>query len=941
MVSEGRRLTRAALALLGAAITTLLLLPVPGAAQTTLPQLPQVFLDTTYVSPTGSVINVAAGGDFQAALNAAQPGSVIVLQAGATFTGNFALPANAGPGWIYIVSSALASIPEGTRVTPAQAALMPKIVTPNSSSAITSGGGSKLYRLAGLEITGTLTNTGSVQYNLVMFGGQSNHDFVLDRSYIHGQQYGNYKRGVELEAARVAIIDSWIDDIHVDADEAQGIISWNGPGPYKIVNNTVRAAAINILFGPSGGTIASDIEIRGNTLEKPWSWRVGDPSFAGQHWTVKNILELKNARRVLIDGNLLRNCWVDPQAAFGQQGANAFVLTARNQWGTCSWCPVEDVTITNNISQHVGRGIGIANLGGSVMQRILVRNNLWLDVSASLNDGIVFMSYSDNDITIDHNTAFQGGAAIWTSGGGPFAFTNNLQYVGGGIQGGSSPSTNTHNVEIGGPGNFPTVGNFFPSLTAVGFVDFAGGNYALAAASPYRMAATDGTDIGVDFNALNAATACTLSGACGDPLPPPSPPPPPPPTTAVSLSPSSGAFASVAVGTTSAESDVWVTNTGTTGVSVSSIAVSPPFALSSTDCFPTSTWNGIMAPGTHCNAWVVFAPVASGSATGTLKVIAAGTSNAATLSGAGTTPPASPAVSVSPTSATVASSGTQQFTATVTGTTSTAVTWTASLGTISSTGLYTAPTVSANTTAPTVSANTTATVTATSVSAPTPSATVSVAITDPPPPSGSFSLSPTSVSFGSVNIGTTSAEIDVWVTNTGTTGVSVSGITVSGPFALSRTDCSPTSTWNGVMAPSTHCNVYVVFAPATSGSATGTLTVTAAGTSSAVALSGTGTGSGVTDVTAPVISAGTSSSTTSSSTTIGWTTNEASDTQVEYGLTTAYGNTTSLKTSLVTSHSQALSGLARNTWYHYRVKSRDAAGNPAVSGDFTFKTKTR
>src|SRR2546427_1023334 len=143
------------------------------------------------------------------------------------------------------------------------------------------------------------------------------------------------------------------------------------------------------------------------------------------------------------------------------------------------------------------------------------------------------------------------------------------------------------------------------------------------------------------------------------------------------------------------------------------------------------------------------------------------------------------------------------------------------------------------------------------------------------------------------------------------------------------------------MAPSTHCNVYVVFAPATSGSATGTLTVTAAGTSSAVALSGTGTGSGVTDVTAPVISAVTSSSITSSSATIGWTTNEASDTQVEYGLTTAYGNTTSLQTSLVTSHSQALSGLARNTWYHYRVKSRDAAGNLAVSGDFTFKTKTR
>jgi len=93
------------------------------------------------------------------------------------------------------------------------------------------------------------------------------------------------------------------------------------------------------------------------------------------------------------------------------------------------------------------------------------------------------------------------------------------------------------------------------------------------------------------------------------------------------------------------------------------------------------------------------------------------------------------------------------------------------------------------------------------------------------------------------------------------------------------------------------------------------------------------------DVTVAVISGLTASSITSSSATILWTTNEPSDTQVEYGVTTAYGSVTSLKTSLVTSHSQALSGLAPRTWYHYRVKSQDAAGNLAVSGDFTFKTK--
>src|SRR6185312_5799104 len=57
--------------------------------------------------------------------------------------------------------------------------------------------------------------------------------------------------------------------------------------------------------------------------------------------------------------------------------------------------------------------------------------------------------------------------------------------------------------------------------------------------------------------------------------------------------------------------------------------------------------------------------------------------------------------------------------------------------------------------------------------------------------------------------------------------------------------------------------------------------------------------------------------------TIAWTTNEAADSQVEYGPTTAYGSSTTLDTSLVTGHSQALSGLSPGTLHHYRVKSRD------------------
>ena len=92
------------------------------------------------------------------------------------------------------------------------------------------------------------------------------------------------------------------------------------------------------------------------------------------------------------------------------------------------------------------------------------------------------------------------------------------------------------------------------------------------------------------------------------------------------------------------------------------------------------------------------------------------------------------------------------------------------------------------------------------------------------------------------------------------------------------------------------------------------------------------------DTTPPAISAVADSGITSSGATITWTADEAATSQVEYGLTTSYGSTTTADTSLVTSHSVSLSGLSTATPYHYRVKSKDASDNEAVSGDYTFTT---
>ena len=93
-----------------------------------------------------------------------------------------------------------------------------------------------------------------------------------------------------------------------------------------------------------------------------------------------------------------------------------------------------------------------------------------------------------------------------------------------------------------------------------------------------------------------------------------------------------------------------------------------------------------------------------------------------------------------------------------------------------------------------------------------------------------------------------------------------------------------------------------------------------------------------TDTTPPVISAVSTSNITTTGATVTWTTNEAADSQVEYGITAAYGQTTSLNPTFLTAHSVAISGLSSNTTYHFMAKSRDGSGNLSTSGDVTFTT---
>lgn len=514
--------------------------PLPTASDPDVGQkLPQAQVDVSWPKLDGKTIAVHAGGDLQSAINAAQAGDTIAIDPGATFTGPFHLPAKTGSGWIVIESAALAKLPaSGVRVSPSDAASMPKILTPTAGNAFVTDPDAQNYRLVGLEIAPADPSTTGI-YDMVLAGDPNQttldhvaHGIVFDRIYLHGTTTASIKRGIQLAGASVAVVDSWISDIHVVGQDSQAIGSFNGPGPYLIENNHLEASTENVLFGGSDPTvpnlIPSDIEIIGNHFYKPLTWKSDDPSYAGTAWAVKNLLELKNAQRVLAACNVLEHVWTMGQVGF------AVLFTPRNQGGTAPWSNVQDVTFVHNIIRDAGSTINVLgtdndNPSGQ-LQRVLVQDNLAYDIDGTAWDGAgIFLEVGAGaeSLKVDHNTVLQSGNVISAYGTAEtgFVFTNNLTpHNAYGVIGDSHAPGNdsiqtflpsatfTHNALVALPSGMSATsyppGNLFPaSLAAVEFVDMAMDDYRLQATSPLHDAATDGTDVGANVAGIEKATA--------------------------------------------------------------------------------------------------------------------------------------------------------------------------------------------------------------------------------------------------------------------------------------------------------------------------------------------------------------------------------------------------------------------------------------------------
>lgn len=516
----------------------------PNGAQN--PTAPLIFT-SPYQAQGGSTIVVNSGGDLQAAINAAQLGDKIVLEAGATWVGNYTLPAKSGSGWVYIESSALGSLPAaGTRVTLANAGAMPNIVTVAPGPGWDTDVSAHHYRFVGIHFKAATTGfsytpfqIGShysgapVENNLTLLPKY----FSFDRCIFSGDATQYCTRGIIVGCSYFSAEDCSFYNFRNVGQDTQAIAGWTTPGPIRIINCYLEGAGENILFGGNDSAIAAfdpaDIEIRDCHLFKPLAWK-------GTSLVVKNLFELKNARRALVINNLMENHWANQ----GQSGASV-LFTIRNQDGDNPTASIEDVEFTRNRVVNSSGGFNIYasdNINPSDnMKRLKIHQNIVNVNGKDLNDAYgltqraVQIGQGDTnktslDLVLDHNTfvieSLATSNSMYLGAGAALHSRTNIRNnlfeavtfgVGADSQAEGTAALNSAlatgysfegNALVGRSAGQHPAGNFFPAdRAAVGFTAYAAeakGDYTITSGSPLKNAATDGSDVGADNSIVRA-----------------------------------------------------------------------------------------------------------------------------------------------------------------------------------------------------------------------------------------------------------------------------------------------------------------------------------------------------------------------------------------------------------------------------------------------------
>jgi len=512
--------------------------------------LPRATVDVRYVPPTGKTIRVDAGDNLQSALNRAKPGDLVQLASGATFVGNFVLPTKAcGEAPITLRTDVADSLlpPAGQRITSAHAPRLATIATRNTLPALRTENPTCGWWIMALEITASPDlKASTLNYGLMLLGDggwKAGGDtqtrlarvpsrIILDRVFLHGQPGTNTQRCLALNAAEVAVVNSWLADCHAKGFDSQAIEGWNGPGPFLIENNFLAGAGENVMFGGADpgipNLIPSDITIRRNHFYK-------DPAWKGS-WTVKNLFELKNAQRVLVEGNVFENNWADAQSGM----AIVIKSATGNQNGQANWQGTTDVTFRYNLIRNSPRGFNVQATDGPTdrhVARVRAEHNLFENIGSYNGTGqdgwLLLLTHDLRDVSIRHNTFVHnvkdfGIALVMDYGNGRarnLTITDNILTSPAGyavFYSGTKVGVESLRAMAGDSWTFernvvagvdpeyapwhPAKNWYPPAIAGIAFVDPVGGDYRLSAKSDYKGRGKSGSDPGASMARLREET---------------------------------------------------------------------------------------------------------------------------------------------------------------------------------------------------------------------------------------------------------------------------------------------------------------------------------------------------------------------------------------------------------------------------------------------------
>jgi hypothetical protein len=191
-------------------------------------------------------------------------------------------------------------------------------------------------------------------------------------------------------------------------------------GAVRITWDAVPDATEYLLYARNAAGVTEFWSVNGTSFLHDGSTpgKRGTPAAAGTVWQVKNVFELKNARRVTVEYNVFENNWLNAQTGY------AILFTPRNQDGKCTWCVVEQVTFSHNVVRNASGGFSITGFDSDAVSaqsnHLIIQDNLVYGISTKLGgSGWGFlMGEAVRDVTIDHNTIdFDGTTLLYAYGG--------------------------------------------------------------------------------------------------------------------------------------------------------------------------------------------------------------------------------------------------------------------------------------------------------------------------------------------------------------------------------------------------------------------------------------------------------------------------------------------------------------------------------------------